>query len=56
MMISPGFVFFFFEVLIFQVVIGVKGQKMAQNDKVYCLSHSIFHEVYIMILIFGTHV
>ena len=31
----------FFQVLIFGVGSGVKGQKMAQNDKKLCLSHSI---------------
>ena len=33
---------------------GVKGQKMAQNDKKFCLSHSIAQEPH-MIMIFGTH-
>ena len=31
--ISPGVFYIFFQVLIFGVVNGVKGQKMAQNDK-----------------------
>ena len=28
-----GYFFYFLEILIFQVVSGVKGQKMIQNDK-----------------------
>ena len=31
-MISPGF-FDFFEIFIFRTVMGVKGQKIAQNEK-----------------------
>ena len=33
----PGFFFHFFKVLIFVVVSRVKGQKMVQNDKKFCL-------------------
>ena len=32
-MISPGIFFHFFKILILQVVSGVKGHKMAQNEK-----------------------
>ena len=37
--------FHFFKMLIFQVVREVKGQKMVQNDKIFCLCHSIFEEL-----------
>ena len=33
MMISPGIFFHFFEIFIFHAVMGVKGQKIAQNEK-----------------------
>ena len=33
MMISPGFFFHFYEILTFWAVRGVKGQKIAQNEK-----------------------
>ena len=46
--ISLG-VFFNFKVLIFQVVRGLKGPKMTQNDKSFCLSHLIYLEPYIII-------
>ena len=46
MIISSG-VFFNFKILIFRVVRGLKGQKMAQNDKKFCLSHSVSQELYI---------
>ena len=32
-MISPRFFFRFFEIFIFRAVRGVKGQKIAQNEK-----------------------
>ena len=34
----------FFKILIFQIVKWVEGQKMVQNDKKFCPSHSIFQE------------
>ena len=37
----------FFKKLIFEVIRGVKGQKMAQNDKKFCLSRSVPQEPYI---------
>ena len=37
--------FYFFKVLIFQVVSGVKGQKVAQNDKKFCLSWLTSHHI-----------
>ena len=39
--------FHFFKILIFWAVRGVKGQKTAQNDKKFCLSHFISQEPYI---------
>ena len=45
--ISRSF-FLFFKILIFWVVRGVKGQKMAQNEKKLCLSCSISQEPYII--------
>ena len=40
--------FHFFKILIFLVVRRVKWQKMAQNDKKFCLSHSISQELYLI--------
>ena len=63
--ISPGMFFIFFKIYIFGIVRGgvgwvgggrcVKGQKSTQNDKKFYLSHSAYQELYIMIVIFGTH-
>ena len=52
-MISLGvffifYLFIYFFNLIFQAVKEVKGQKVVQNDKKLCLSHSIFQEPYII--------
>ena len=47
--------FLFFKILIFQVVRGVKGQKMIQDDKTFCPSSSISQEPYIMLLSFMGH-
>ena len=63
MIISPA-VFFNFKILIFQVIRGLKGQRMAQNDKNFCLLHLIFQEpdiiyhlpYYIPYIIYGAHV
>ena len=47
MIISPGVFFIFSKILIFQIVSGVKGQKMTQNDEQFCLPclpHLIFQE------------
>ena len=52
--ISPG-VFFNFKILIFWVFKWLKGQKMAQNDKIFRLSHSISQEPYIIWLWFLLH-
>ena len=41
MVISSG-VFFSFKILIFRFVSWLKGQKINQNDKSFCLSHFIF--------------
>ena len=54
MIISPG-VFFNFKILIFQVVKGLKGQKMAQNVKNFCLLHLMFQEPYIISSSFMVH-
>ena len=51
MMISPGvflFLFLFFLNNNFQAVSGLKGQKMTQNDKNFCLSRFISQEPYII--------
>ena len=55
MMISPGIFFFFFEMFIFHAVRRVKGQKMVQNDKKFCLSCPISQEPYITWLSFMVH-
>ena len=34
----------FFKILVFRVFKGLEGQKMVQNDKIFCLSHPIFQE------------
>ena len=54
--ISRG-LFQFFKILIFQVFRGggIKGQEMVQNDKKFCLSHSISQEPYFIWLWFLVH-
>ena len=42
----------FFQIFNFGVNCVVKGQKMVQNDKNFCLLHSIFQEAYIIWLWF----
>ena len=44
MIISPRYFFHFFKTLIFLVVLTVKGQKMAQNEKKLCPSLFISQE------------
>ena len=54
--ISPGFLYLF-QIYIFGINSGVKGQKMAQSDKKLCLV--VFHisgSIHHMIVIFGAHV
>ena len=46
MMIGPGF--FSFYIFIFRAIMGVKGQKMAQDDKKLCLLYLISQEPYII--------
>ena len=46
--ISAGVFYIFFQILIFEVNSGVKGEKMAQNGNKVCLSYSISQETYIM--------
>ena len=56
MMIYPGVFFFlhFFEIFIFQAVRGVKGQKMALDDKkVLSGALHISGTIYHMIVIYG---
>ena len=55
-MISPGAVFHFSRILLFWVVTGVKEQKMAQNEKKYCLSRSISQKPYIIWFSFMVHI
>ena len=38
----------FFQIKIFMVNSGLKGQNMAQNDKKLCLSHCVSQEAYII--------
>ena len=52
--ISRCFVYFF-KILIFLVGRGVKLQEMAQNDKKFCLSHSVSQELYLIWLWFLVH-
>ena len=40
--------FYFFQILIFQVVSRVKSEKLTQNDKKFCLSCSMSQEPYII--------
>ena len=54
MIISGGFFYFLF-ILIFQVFSGVKGQKIVQKDKTFCLLHSRSQEPYIIWLSFVVH-
>ena len=49
------FFYFFFQISIFGVNSVVKGQKMAQNDKKFCLLHSISQEAYTIWLWFLAH-
>ena len=54
--ISRGILFIFFKILIFGIIKRVaKGQKVAQNDKKVCLSHSVSQEPYIIWLWFLVH-
>ena len=47
----------FFQVLIFRVNSGVKGQKMAQNDKkTLSIAPYILRTIHHMIFIYGTYV
>ena len=53
--ISQGSFFHFFKILIFWVVRGVKGQKMVQNKRKFCLSQSISQQLYIIWFSFMVH-
>ena len=48
----PDAFFIFFKVWIFSVVREVKEQKMAQNDKKFCLFHSVSQELSLLWLWF----
>ena len=54
MIISPGVFFIFSKIWFFGLLVGVKGQKVVQNDKKFSLH--ILEIVHHMIVIFGTHV
>ena len=54
-MMSSAIFFYYFKILIFQVVREVKGQKMAQMDKKFSLSHSVSQEPYLIWLWFLVH-
>ena len=54
-MISPGF-FIFFEFFFFRAVIGVKGQKIAQDDKNMSGALHISGIIHHMIFIYDTYV
>ena len=45
----------FLPILIFGVNSEVKGQKMAQNNKIFCLSHSISQDLCLVLLWFLVH-
>ena len=45
----PGAYFHYLKILIFQVFEGyIKEQKLPQNDKEFCMSHSVSQELYII--------
>ena len=48
MVISAGIFFIFSKFWFFGSIEGVKGQKIAQNDKKLCLSHSVSQEPYMI--------
>ena len=48
--------FHFFNITIFWVVSGVKGEKMAENNKKICVVLHILGAIYHMIVICGTQV
>ena len=54
--ISPGVFLHFFQILIFGINSGVKGQKMTQNDKKMSVALHISGRIHHMIVIFGTQV
>ena len=56
-MISPGFFFHFFKILIFWVVSGVKGEKNDPNDKkIMFVALHISGTIPHVTVIYGTHV
>ena len=55
-MISPKGVGYFLKVLILWVVSGVRRQKISQNEKNFCLSHSLSEESFFIIFSFIVHI
>ena len=55
-MISPRGVGYFLKVLILWVVSGVRRQKISQNEKNFCLSHSLSQESFFIIFSFIVHI
>ena len=53
--ISPGFFFISSKFWLSGSLGWAKGQKVAQNDKIFCLSHSASQEPYIIWLWFLVH-
>ena len=56
MIVSPSIFFDFFKILIFRVINGLEGQKIAQNDKNVSVVHHISGTMHHMIIICGTQV
>ena len=56
MIVSPSIFFYFFKILIFRVINGLEGQKIAQNDKNVSVAPHISGTMHHMIIICGTQV
>ena len=56
MVISSGVFFHFYKILIFQIVRGVKGQNLVQNNKKFSVTLHISGTIHHMNVIYGTHV
>ena len=55
MVISPGVFFHFYKIFIFQIVRGVKGQNLVQNNKKFSVTLRISGTIHHMNVIYGTH-
>ena len=55
MVISPGVFFHFHKIFIFQIVRGVKGQNLVQNNKKFSVTLQISGTIHHMNVIYGTH-